>query len=106
MRTHSLTPGDVATLERLSGETSDAIRWTVSSSAIVRALVRYAGKPGVEWAREQLFPLVEKVIQSGTVWGRRKRRVEQKNTTGQGVTPALSDRRLLFRACPGKMNPR
>ena len=71
--THSLTPADVATLERLSGEASDALGWTVSSSAVVRALVRYVELQPVSWARSTLFPLVEKEIQSGVVWGSRKK---------------------------------
>jgi hypothetical protein len=72
IRTHSLTPADVSTLERLGGEASDALGWTVSSSAVVRALVRHAEKQPASWEREELFPLVEKEIQSGVVWGSKK----------------------------------
>jgi hypothetical protein len=71
IRTHSLTPSDVDTLERLAQDAGDALGWTVSSSAIVRALVRYVGKQGADWRQEELFPLVEAEIQSGVVWGSR-----------------------------------
>jgi len=62
-----------AALKRLSRDASDYIGWTVSSSAIVRALVRYAEQQPPGWATSQLFPLVEREIASGTVWGRKKR---------------------------------
>jgi hypothetical protein len=73
IRTHSLAPEDVTTLERLSYEASDRVGWTVSSSAVVRALVRYAERHLATWVREQLFPLIEEEIGSGVVWGSRKK---------------------------------
>ena len=65
-RTHKLTPADVRTLARLSGEMSERLVWRVSASAIVRALVRYAEQQPASWAWEQLRPFVEADIHSGT----------------------------------------
>ena len=70
--THSLTPDDAAILQRFSREASDQLGWTVSSSAMVRALLRYAKRQGSGWVAETLFPLIEGEIQSGIVWGKKK----------------------------------
>lgn len=70
--THSLTADDLATLQRLAQDAGDVLGWTVSSSAIVRALLRHARQQGDRWARAQLVPLIEAEIASGTVWGRKK----------------------------------
>jgi len=45
----------------------------VSTSAVVRALLRYAEQQPSLWARERLFPLVEQELQAGVVWGSRKK---------------------------------
>ena len=71
IRSHPLTPEMNAILQRLSQDASDYIGWTVSSSAIVRALIRYAEHQGQAWARETLFPLVEGEIKEGFVWGKK-----------------------------------
>lgn len=70
--THSLTPDDAAILQRFSQEASDRLGWTVSSSAMVRALLRHAKRQGSGWVAETLFPLIEGEIQSGIVWGKKK----------------------------------
>jgi hypothetical protein len=67
-----IMPETDAALKRLSRDASDYIGWTVSSSAIVRALVRYAEQQTSGWATSQLFPLVEREIARGTVWEKRK----------------------------------
>lgn len=72
IRSLSVTPADVRTLDRIAQDASDYIGWTVSGSAIVRALLRYADQQSGEWVKEHLFPLVEQEIQSGTVWGKKK----------------------------------
>ena len=54
-----------AALKRLGRDASDYIGWTVSSSAIVQALVRYAEQQPPDWTTSQLFPLVEREIASG-----------------------------------------
>ena len=72
IRTLSLTPEDLQTLDRIAQEASDYIGWTVSGSAIMRGLLRHADQQGRGWIREQLAPLIEDEIQRGTVWGRKK----------------------------------
>src|SRR5215510_12070419 len=68
-----IMPETDAALKRLGRDASDYIGWTVSCSAIVRALVRYAEQQSSDWATSQLFPLVEREIASGTVWGSKKK---------------------------------
>lgn len=70
--THSLTPDDAAILHRFSQEASDQLGWTVSGSAMVRALLRHAKQQGSAWVVETLLPLIEGEIQSGIVWGKKK----------------------------------
>ena len=72
IRTLSLTPEDLQTLDRIAQEASDYIGWTVSGSAIMRGLLRHANQQGMGWIREQLAPLIEDEMQRGTVWGKKK----------------------------------
>jgi hypothetical protein len=72
IRSFSLTTITEKTLKRLSGEASDQLGWTVSSSAIMRALLRYVGEQHSTWAASQLFPFVEREIAGGVVWGKKK----------------------------------
>jgi hypothetical protein len=72
IRSLTLTPATVETLEQVSRDASDYIGRTVSSSAIMRALLQYAGRQGGLWARDQLFPLVEDELSLGVVWGKRR----------------------------------
>jgi hypothetical protein len=48
IRTHALTPADVEILERLTQDTRDYTGQTISSSAIVRALLRFADAQGYQ----------------------------------------------------------
>ena len=72
IRSFTLTTTTDETLKRLSGEASDQLGWTVSGSAIMRALLRYAGEQPSRWASSQLFPFVEREIAGGVVWGKKK----------------------------------
>jgi hypothetical protein len=72
-RSLMIMPETGAALKWLGRDASDYIGWTVSSSAIVRALVYYAEQQPPGWATSQLFPLVEREIASGTVWGSKKK---------------------------------
>jgi hypothetical protein len=72
IRSLSLVEEDAARLERLAQDASDYIGWTVSSSAIVRVLIRHADRQGGGWLKEHLAPLIEREIREGTVWGRKK----------------------------------
>ena len=72
IRSCTLTTPTEETVKRLSGEASDQLGWTVSGSAIMRALLRYAGEQPSRWASSQLFPFVEREIAGGVVWGKKK----------------------------------
>ena len=72
IRSLSITSEDAKLLNRIAQEASDYIGWTVSGSAIVRALLRLANQRKADWFREQLFPFIEQEIEHGTVWGKKK----------------------------------
>jgi hypothetical protein len=71
--TVKLTPAAEQTLQQISQDASDSLGWTVSSSAIVRALLSYAGQQSPAWAATVLHPLIEQEIALGRVWGSKKR---------------------------------
>jgi hypothetical protein len=71
--TVKLPPAAEQSLQRLSRDASDALGWTVSSSAVVRALIRQAGQQPASWATAALHPLIEEEIAQGRVWGSKKR---------------------------------
>jgi hypothetical protein len=73
IRSLTLTPAADIALHQLGQEASDELGWKVSSSAIVRALLQQAKQQGPQWARDTLFPLIEKELESGVVWGNRKK---------------------------------
>jgi len=52
---------------------SAALGWTVGSSAVIRALLRYADQQTPAWVSESLHPLIEQEIASGTFWGTKKK---------------------------------
>ena len=72
IRTHSLAENDLIILQQLAQDASDYLGWTVSGSALVRALLRHAAQQETAWVREQLFPFIEGEITAGTVWGKKK----------------------------------
>jgi hypothetical protein len=72
IRTHTLTEENERTLQQLSQETSDVIGWTVSNSAVVRALLRYATEQPSSWVSTTLAPLIEQEMQTGIIWGSKK----------------------------------
>jgi hypothetical protein len=72
IRTHTLTTENERTLQQLSQQTSDVIGWTVSNSAVVRALLRYVTQQPPTWASTTLAPLIEQEMQTGIVWGSKK----------------------------------
>jgi hypothetical protein len=63
----TLTRTDQDTLTRLSKDVSDYTGRTVSSSAIVRALVRYAGQQRYDWGLAYLSPLIEREMTAGVL---------------------------------------
>jgi hypothetical protein len=72
IRTHTLTEENERTLQRLSHEASDVMGWTVSNSAVVRALLRYTTQQPSSWISTTLAPLIEQEMQTGIVWGSKK----------------------------------
>ncbi len=71
--TVKLTPAAEQILQTLSQDASDALGWTVSNSAVVRALIRHAGQQPATWATAALHPLIDQEITQGRVWGSKKR---------------------------------
>jgi hypothetical protein len=71
VHTVTLTPDVVEVLQRLSQEATDFLGRTVSSSAIVRALVRQVDQQGPP-ASEALFLVVEQEMKEGRLWGKKK----------------------------------
>jgi len=59
-------------LQSFSQDAKDFTGRAVGDSAILRALVRYAGQQGEQWLREQIFPLIEQELDAGIVWGKKK----------------------------------
>src|SRR2546422_7906668 len=68
VRSFTLTPAMDKTLQCLSQDASDHTGWTVSTSAVVRSILRYVEQQPASWALSYLFPLVEREIQTGVVW--------------------------------------
>jgi hypothetical protein len=71
IHTFALTPDVVETLQRLSRDAADFLGRSISSSAIVRALVHQIAQHGPP-AQDALFLLVEKELKEGVKWGRQK----------------------------------
>lgn len=69
IHTVTLTLDVAEALHRLSRDASDFLGRTVSSSAIVRALVRQVIQQGPP-AADALFIQVEKEIKAGVKWGK------------------------------------
>ena len=69
----TMTPTTAKTLQRLSAAASDYIGRTVSESAIVRALLRHIEQYPASWVQARIFPFVEKELESGVVWGSKKK---------------------------------
>jgi hypothetical protein len=69
-----VTPTAEQVLYRLSQDASDVLGWTVSRSAMLRALLAYVDQQPRSWASSALYPFVEQEIARGRVWGRKKKR--------------------------------
>ena len=68
----ALTSSTETTLTRISHDATDVIGRRVSDSAVVRAMLRYVERQPLSWVREQIYPHIEKEIEAGTLWGRKK----------------------------------
>ena len=70
---HSVTLSveESAILQRLSQEASDFLGRSISSSAVIRALLRQIEKHGPSAADDLCFE-VERELKAGVMWGKRK----------------------------------
>lgn len=68
-----LTPTAEQLLRQLSQDASDMLGWTVSNSALLRALLTYVEQQPPAWVSSTLYPLIEQEIARGRVWGKKKR---------------------------------
>jgi hypothetical protein len=71
-RSVTLTPDVDELLQSFSQDAKDFTGRAIGSSAILRALVRYAARQGELWLREQVFPLIEEELGAGVVWGKKQ----------------------------------
>ena len=69
-----LADEEVLLLQRLSQEASDFLGRTISSSAVIRALIRQIEKQGPS-AADALFFEIERELKAGKLWGRKRKRV-------------------------------
>jgi hypothetical protein len=67
-----LTPTAEQVLQQLSQDASDALGCTVSSSALMRALLAYVEQQPPAWAPSALYPFIEQEIARGRVWGKKQ----------------------------------
>jgi hypothetical protein len=73
IRTHTLTPAGVEILARLTQDIRDYSGQTISSAAIVRALLRFADQQSYRWVLTIFTPLVESCeFNRGVRWGGKK----------------------------------
>jgi hypothetical protein len=71
VQSFTLTDDVVETLRQLSSDATDFLGRSISSSAIVRALVRQVNQQGPP-AADALFILVEQEMKDGRLWGKKK----------------------------------
>jgi hypothetical protein len=72
VHTMTLTMADKKILQQLGAEATDYIGRTVSGSAIIRVLLRYAKEQKEPWVVTQLCPLIEQELNAGVMWGKKK----------------------------------
>jgi hypothetical protein len=68
-----VTPTAEQFLHRLTQDASDALGWTVSNSAIFRALLSYVEQQPRSWVTTEILPHIEQEIARGRVWGSKKK---------------------------------
>ena len=67
----TLSAEESAILQRLSQEASDFLGRSISSSAVIRALLRQVEKQGPSAADDLCFE-VERELKAGVMWGKQK----------------------------------
>jgi len=74
VRSCTLTPSlDKATVKQVAQEAGDALGWTISTSALVRSILHYVEQQPASWALSYVFPLIEKELSAGVIWGSKKK---------------------------------
>ena len=77
-----MTPEDAGIIRRLSQDASDLAGWTISASAILRGLIRFADRQGPQWARKHLQAIVEEETRRGFTWGGSRKGAGRKKKKG------------------------
>jgi hypothetical protein len=72
IRAFSLTTKHDTLLSEIAGAASDRLGWTISGSAVVRALLSFTDSQDSGWISQELFPRIEQEIDAGRVWGTKK----------------------------------
>lgn len=70
--TLKLTRADIEILQHLTQDASDNLGWTVSISAVMRAIIRHTGQQEQDWIVAEIYPQIESEIAAGRVWGYKK----------------------------------
>lgn len=70
-RSYKIDSGVQDTLDGMSRDLTDILGHPVSQAAVIRSLVRWAGRQGYGWVKEQIASLVEEELNTGVSWGRR-----------------------------------
>jgi hypothetical protein len=68
-----VTPTAEQFLTDLSQTASDVLGWTVSNSAMFRAMLTYIEQQPRLWETTALYPYIEQEIARGRVWGSKKK---------------------------------
>ena len=71
IRTHTFTKETETLLQHLSRDASDFLGRSISSSAVIRALIRQIAKQGPP-AADALFLEIEQELKDGVMWGSKK----------------------------------
>jgi hypothetical protein len=83
IRSYAIAEHTEQTLEQLKQAATDAIGRPISSSAVLRALVRYLGQQPSSWIAKQIHPLLEQEIEQGRLWGTKGKTVPPGNYRSQ-----------------------
>jgi hypothetical protein len=65
----ALSQENEQTLVNVKQDATDALGRPISASAILRALLRYAGQQPAAWIAKQIHPLIEAEVEEGRLWG-------------------------------------
>lgn len=83
IRSYAIAPDTEQTLENLKQDATDAIGRPISSSALLRALVRFLAQQLPAWTDKQLHPLIEEEIKQGRLWGTKIKTTDRKEIRGK-----------------------